>query len=680
MKTYRLALVLALALVLCGCGRETAAETNRKDPVLLSAQESLPTEEPTVPATVPADGNPGDVTCQGSYTGQVNGTVVAQIGEKGLTNEVLQAWYWAEVAQYRQENHPEAPDFSRPLDQQACTIDSSVHSWQQYFLDKALTSWHKAQALICASEEVPLPTEEAYQPNMENHEKYMTGMPVVKYLYGYNTYYVPNTMHQAYLDSLPETLDTLAREKGYDSASQMAAVAFCADETALTVYGQDVNLAYMYFTHMSHYIEPAAEELDAYVQENQAGFAREGRTVDIRQILLVPDDVVKNGWVPEGQEPEVLERVEVREDGTVSCSEEAWSICEKEAQSLLKSWKSNPQGRKATESTFAELAHEHSDDSGTSLDGGAYYGVTQGRMLEEVDEWCFDPARQAGDTTIVRSDYGIHILYIIRSVDSSADLAEEDYYRQQQKAILENACAAYPMEVNYSAIALGTAEGTVAASEILYPDIAHERFPEVPLYLQQDYPTTMYGTFKITSNGCGITSLAMLASYMADDELTPPEMCARYGSYSHRSGTDGMIFNYEPAVMDFYLRKKTYDQNEAWEALLEGQIVISVQQKGYWTRGGHYIVIEDATEDGLIQVRDSNIFNFGRLKAHVEDWHTWQSVISHSGGYWIYEDKVTNIPACSRCGTGENGYLLEGDYTCHKCTTALLRRNTYLAG
>ena len=50
----------------------------------------------------------------------------------------------------------------------------------------------------------------------------------------------------------------------------------------------------------------------------------------------------------------------------------------------------------------------------------------------------------------------------------------------------------------------------------------------------------------------------MLASYMADDELTPPEMCARYGNYSHKNGTDGMIFNYEPAVMGFYLRKKTY--------------------------------------------------------------------------------------------------------------------------
>jgi len=170
----------------------------------------------------------------------------------------------------------------------------------------------------------------------------------------------------------------------------------------------------------------------------------------------------------------------------------------------------------------------------------------------------------------------------------------------------------------------------------------------------------------------------MLASYMADDELTPPEMCARYGNYSHRNGTDGMMFDYEPAVMGFYLREKTYDHAKVMTALEEGQIVISVQHPGYWTRGGHYILLEKLLEDGRIQVRDSNIYNYVRVRSHVEDRHTWNSITASGSGFWIFEDKITRIPACSRCGEGTDTGVLKEAYLCEKCTPALLRRNAFL--
>ena len=52
-----------------------------------------------------------------------------------------------EVASYRQAAHETAPDFDKPLDTQPCEIDTSVASWQQYFLKRALNSWHSALAL-----------------------------------------------------------------------------------------------------------------------------------------------------------------------------------------------------------------------------------------------------------------------------------------------------------------------------------------------------------------------------------------------------------------------------------------------------------------------------------------------------------------------------------------------------
>ena len=665
MKKKLTILLLAAAFLLCGCQKIQEILPERE------AAEVTETTEATVPATIPADGNPDDATCKGSYTDRGSpDTVVAASGTWNLTNEQLSVWYWAEVAQYQQENHEIAPNFERPLDMQACEIDSSVNTWQQYFLKQALSAWHTAQSLDQYSVQTPLPLEQAYQPNQENHEKYMTGMPATKVLYGYNTQYTPNSLHQAYLDGIPQMLEALARERGYADAAEMAEKAFGASLDALSHVAASGNRSYMYFTTLSYYIEPTEEELDAFYQENASAYTSGETSVDFLQILLVPGEAVyKNNAVEE--------TVVVASDGTVTCSEEAWAACEADAQDLLAYWRKKT---KATEATFADTANKNSKDAGTALDGGKYLGIRKGQMTKVVDQWCFDPARQPGDTEILLSEYGVHILYFSGSRTVGQEAARKDYYRQQQNALIAKAKESFPIEITYSAISLTEAEGTVAFGQILYPEIAHERFPEVPLYLQQDYPDTKYGAFPIRTNGCGITSLAMVASYLADDELTPPEMCARYGRYSHANGTDGMIFNHESSVMGFYLREKTYDARVALQALEEGHLVVSVQHPGYWTRGGHYIVCESINEEGLVQVRDSNIYNYVRVQSHAQDVHKWGNITAAGSGYWIFDHKITRIPACSRCGdpNGLTQSLLNQEYTCEKCAPALLRRETYL--
>ena len=683
MKKRWLFLVLAVVISLSGC-KKTVADNIRHE-MEGSSTEAIAeaTAAATVPPTIPADGAPGDVTCKGSYTGTGADTVVAVAGDARLTNEQLQAWYWAEVSQYRQENHETAPDFEKPLDTQVCEIDSSVNSWQQYFLKQTLSAWHSTWALIQQSQVVPMPTEEAYQPNLANHEKYMTGMPATKVLYGYNTPYQPNSMHQAYLDELPQMLEDLARERGYADVQTMAAEAFGTSVEALEAFADAYNRGYMYFSDMSYYIEPTAEELDAFYAGNAANGSSDGLSVDFRQILLVPQDVLQEDERPswqqtqEPREPVVLEKVNVAPEGTVSCSEEAWAICEAEARGILEYWQKKNRG---TEATFGETAHQYTMDPGTKVNGGRYQGIRKGQMTKVIDDWCFDTDRQVGDTAILRSEYGVHILYFSGSRSIDREKAEQEYYRQQQNALINAAKEAFPMEVTYSEIALQEAASSVSAGDLLYPDIAHERFPEVPLYLQQDYPSTMYGGHKITTNGCGITSFAMVASYLTDDELTPPEMCARYGNYSHANGTDGMIFNIESAVLGFYLREKTYDTRVAKAALEDGYLVVSVQHPGYWTRGGHYIVCESINEEGLVQVRDSNIYNYFRVSTHKEDVHKWGNITAAGSGFWIFDYKIREIPACSRCGApeGVTQSLLLSDYICEKCDPALLRRTTYL--
>lgn len=626
----RICAALLMALLLCGCGKtERISVSNTTAPA-----ETVPV------ATIAPDGDPKNVTCKGSYTGQGSGqNVIAKVGERTLTNEQLAAWYWAAAAQYRQSGEPNGPDFAEPLDTQNCGVDDSVASWQQYFLRQALNAWHTAAALNERSGEVPLETEDAYQPAEHLHEEYMTGMPATKYLYGYDPYYEPNSMHQAYLDALPETLNTLAQEQGCADAEGLAQRAFGTDAQNLTQMAEELNRAYMYFTQLTYDLprEEAEEEVTGTYY------------VNFRHIL-------------------------VKTEGTTA--EEAMAAFEEKAAARLKPLANQ---EKRGENAFADLAHWYSEDTASALDGGAYRHVLKEQLPQEIGDWCFEPERQPGDTTVINSEDGVHILYFSGKESVAQVEAAEQAQKAAQADLIRAAKETYPMEVTYGDIVLPEAEAMVSSDDLLYPDIAHERFPEIPLYLQQDYPTTMYGGYPIRTNGCGITSMAMVASYLSDELMTPPEMCRRFGGYSHRNGTDGMIFFKESSGMNFYLIEQTYGPAIARQGLEDGYVVISVQHKGYWTRGGHYIVLQELTEDGMVRVRDSNVYNYRRISNHANDEHTWGSITSNGSGFWVFDYKITRLPACSRCGDPEqtSGGLVQ-DYYCRKCAPAQLRRGTYM--
>ena len=53
-------------------------------------------------------------------------------------------------------------------------------------------------------------------------------------------------------------------------------------------------------------------------------------------------------------------------------------------------------------------------------------------------------------------------------------------------------------------------------------------------------------------------------------------------------------------------------------ALRNGQVVVSLQYVGYWTRGGHYLAMIVLTDDGKYVVLDSNLINYKRIPPHGE--------------------------------------------------------------
>ena len=76
-------------------------------------------------------------------------------------------------------------------------------------------------------------------------------------------------------------------------------------------------------------------------------------------------------------------------------------------------------GGEATEDAFAALANEKSTDTGSNTNGGLYENVYPGQMVPSFNDWCFDASRKAGDTGIVESDYGVHIMYFVGNTDTT---------------------------------------------------------------------------------------------------------------------------------------------------------------------------------------------------------------------------------------------------------------------
>lgn len=668
----RLFCVLLALLLLAGCGAPA-------DPAVTT--EPTETTEP-IPTT-PPNGNPDDATCLGSYTAgeteirDAADTAVASMGDAQLTNGQLQLYYWLEVDAYRRSDAQIQPDYGQSLDTQSCPMDSSVSTWQQYFLKAALNTWHTQQSLVLMAEQEGVPKEAEYVPDLEKHQEYMTDKPAYKYHTAHYKSYQPNTMHQAYLDGIPQALETLAADNAFADVSSLAQriAGTGADAADLEHYTRLLNHAYMYFTEMGYHFEATEEAVEAFYSENRDSLeVQDGKTVNIRHILLIPNNA------------------QVAQDGTVTCMEDLWNATYSKAQSLVTKWQTAVKKTKyadktpvdPAESRFSEFAKEHSADEGSRANGGLYANIQKGQLMEPLDNWCFDPVRQHGDYEIIRSDCGYHIVFFSSATENYYSAARDGLLRQMGADLVKRAREKYVPTIHYSDIRLGEAEGnaSVTVGDLLYPDVAHERFPEMPLYLQQDYPEAPFGAYKVKTHGCGITTLAMVASYLTDDELTPVELAARYGYYCGLRGSEISLFDDPPAEMGFQLKKRSFSWNEIHAAAENGQVVVSLQWAGYWTSGGHYIAITDATEDGKYVVRDSNLLNYKRIKAHVEDAHTRGNITQAAQFFWIYEPKLTRIPACVRCSedltNGAPGVLFREDYHCAKCLSAMDRRDTYL--
>ena len=114
--------------------------------------------------------------------------------------------------------------------------------------------------------------------------------------------------------------------------------------------------------------------------------------------------------------------------GVTTYSDEEKAAAKTAAEEIYTEWKNGA----ATEESFAALANEKSDD-GDGTTGGLYEDIYPGQMVAAFEDWCFDN-RKAGDTGIVETEYGYHIMFYSGDSETnyrdhliSNDLANADF-------------------------------------------------------------------------------------------------------------------------------------------------------------------------------------------------------------------------------------------------------------
>ena len=104
------------------------------------------------------------------------------------------------------------------------------------------------------------------------------------------------------------------------------------------------------------------------------------------------------------------------EDEEGNSSDEDWAAAEAKATEVYEGYLAGEQ----TEEAFSELAKEHSKDGNAST-GGIYENVKKGQMVQTFNDWCFDEARKTGDSGIVKTQFGYHIMYFVGFGDNNLE-------------------------------------------------------------------------------------------------------------------------------------------------------------------------------------------------------------------------------------------------------------------
>ena len=341
-----------------------------------------------------------------SLSEKYNSQIAATVGDNQLTNAMLQIFYWSTVYNDLNENADylsfRGPDVTRPFSEQ--NYGETV-TWEQHYLQTALDYYLQNVALA----------DEATQKGVTVSQE-----------------------TQDMIDSIPSNLAAQASSNGFADVNDYLAQSFGPSVTVEDYldYYRMTSLAYTYAGQIQQSITVTEEDVENFFDRHAEEYAQQGinkidqNVVNVRHILIMPEQDTDSDGDGEPDES----------------SDAAWADAEQKANELYESWKQNP-----TEENFADMASSASSDTGSTENGGLYEGIYPGQMVTEFNDWCFEPTRQPGDTAIVRTDYGYHIMYFSGVGDYVywRSVAESDTQYEKFNATIDELFSRYDLKVNY---------------------------------------------------------------------------------------------------------------------------------------------------------------------------------------------------------------------------------------
>lgn len=295
-----------------------------------------------------------------------------------ITNQQLSYYFWGEYFYYV-NNYGFSFDASQPLDQQTYqeatdseTGETTVTTWEDYFLENAQNSIIQTVALKQEAESKDFTMPEDYQSEYDSVVENMAS----------NAASAGFTDEDGNGDVLAYIQDSYGDNATVESFKQ-----YLYDSYYVSAYSDSIYTGFSFDDdQIEEYYDDHAEELQSYGIEKS-----DLPDVNVRHILIEP---------------------EKDEDGNIS--DDAWTAAEEKAQEILDEW----QAGDADEESFGELANTYSTDGGSNTNGGLYEDVYPGQMVTEFNDWCFDASRKPGDTGIVKTSFGYHVMYFVSFTDT----------------------------------------------------------------------------------------------------------------------------------------------------------------------------------------------------------------------------------------------------------------------
>lgn len=400
-KLLRSVVAMILAVSMCfgmvGCAKQTSEDPSDS---VVSSETTEPTDETQKPDSEDKDFEPTENGDPTSAVAKANYSITTAVpnddnmklavgtfdgGE--ISNSELNVYFWMEFYNFMNSEMGSYAqmlglDASKPLNLQASMSpanendeNSAAMSWEQYFLQSALKNcaYYKGLELEANANNFVLP--EAYQSD---------------------------------LDSLEENVAASAKENNYESVDAFVQTSFGTGTTFADykAYMTTYITAYAYYeTVLTPQCEPSDDEVEAYFDENAESYKENNHlekselpNINVRHILITPAEEYS---------------IDTDEDGTNDAySDEEWAAAEEKANDVYAEWQKNP-----TEDNFGALAKEYTAD-GNGEQGGLYEDVYPGQMVSEFNDWCFDADRKVGDSGVVKTPFGYHVMFFSGKTDT----------------------------------------------------------------------------------------------------------------------------------------------------------------------------------------------------------------------------------------------------------------------